>query len=46
MYVSLSRRVTVKNFNWDQAKIILVSIGLALFATGCRANLGNLFDLF
>jgi hypothetical protein len=46
MYVSLSRRVIVKNWTWDQAKIIIVGAALALFATGCRANLGNLFDLF
>ncbi len=34
------------NIRWNQVKVILASASLAIIMSGCRANLGNLFDLF
>lgn len=36
----------MKNIRWNQVKAVVASVALALVMTGCRANLGNFFDLF
>lgn len=36
----------MKNIRWSQVRVILASAALAVVMAGCRANLGNFFDLY